>query len=58
MANPKLGYCKCGSDDLSYHERVEEACSVGYKFLCDTCGKTGIEWYDLEYSETVMDGED
>lgn len=54
MGNPKSGYCECGSGDLEYGRREDIDDSLGYHFTCNFCGKTGIEWYDVKYSETIM----
>ena len=53
------GECsKCKSTNLDYGERVDADNSIGYEFKCDDCGCTGVEWYELAYSETIMDGEE
>lgn len=52
------GECKnCGSLDLDYGESEVQDESYYYRFTCNSCGKSGKEWYDLVYSETVMDDE-
>lgn len=50
------GQCgNCKSTDIEYGESGVDDESYYYKFTCNNCGKTGREWYDLVYSETMMD---
>ena len=50
----ELGKCAvCGSECLSYEARVSMGESIGYPYTCDDCEHTGVEWYNLEYSETT-----
>jgi DNA-directed RNA polymerase subunit M/transcription elongation factor TFIIS len=52
----KQGICpKCGSEDLCYGDTELEGESMGYKFTCNDCENDFIEWYNLEYSETLED---
>ena len=49
------GQCpKCGSINLEYGNTELEGESLGYEFECRDCGTEGTEWYDLEYSETII----
>ena len=53
------GICgKCGSEDIDYggSEIVDD--SLSYLFHCNKCGADGTEWYDLTYSETIMEEDD
>lgn len=45
---------KCGSDNLEYGNTELDGETLGYEFECRECGCQGIEWYDLEYSETTV----
>ena len=50
------GQCpNCKSNNLSYGETELEGNSLGYHFVCDDCKKSGMEWYDLNYSESTID---
>ena len=52
------GECgKCGSEDIDYGSSEIVDDSLSYEFHCNACGADGKEWYDITYSETVMDGE-
>ena len=49
------GCCpKCGCDELTYDDTQMEADMVGYEFICDNCGAEGIEWYNLDYTESII----
>ena len=53
------GNCSvCNSDDTEYGsmEVVDDCCS--YEIICNHCGATGHEWYDLIYTETIMRNEE
>lgn len=53
------GHCpNCGSDELTYEYTTFEGDCMGYEFTCDVCGKNGIEWYDLVYTESIIYEED
>jgi len=51
------GRCpKCGGEDLDYGStRIEAEAGLGYEFTCNDCETQGVEWYDLKYSETLID---
>lgn len=52
------GECpQCHSDDLEYGSIDFEDDCVGYKYKCNQCGDTGIEWYETTYLETVSSKE-
>lgn len=49
------GKCgSCGSDDLDYSSSEPQDESYIYEFTCNKCEKSGMEYYDLVYSETMM----
>ena len=53
------GKCpKCGSFNIEYGSTELEGNSLGYEFSCEDCGAYGLEWYNLEYSETLVNGID
>lgn len=46
------GICpKCGSDGLIYGDTKKQDIAIGYLYVCDSCGFTGIEWYNLHFTE-------
>ena len=47
----KCGYCK--SENLDYSSMVPEDNMVHYEFLCLDCKSFGVEWYNLNYIETI-----
>jgi hypothetical protein len=50
------GVCpKCGSLNLDYGDTQHEDMTLGYEFVCNDCKCEGIEWYDLKYSESIVD---
>jgi len=52
-----MGKCpNCDSDDLDYGSLELESINgeaVYYEFTCNKCGKSGKEWYNLEYTESI-----
>ena len=48
----------CGSELLNYEGTVLDGNQMGYNFSCNDCGISGIEWYTLIYSETILKEED
>ena len=51
----KQGVCSvCLSENIDYLEASFEGEYVSYPVVCMDCGATGLEWYRLEYCETVM----
>lgn len=61
--NNKIGYeagiCpNCGADLQNYEEVEWYDDSIGYPFTCSKCGKSGEEYYNLSYSETVIKDEE
>lgn len=53
-----VGECgKCKSVNLDYGDLESEGESIYYEFECEDCGAKGREYYDLEYSKTVMNEE-
>jgi len=54
----KQGFCpKCGAPDLEYGSSDIDGESLGYEYNCNACGAYGREWYNIEYSETSIDGQ-
>ena len=54
LKHQESGVCsECGGNMLDYGEIELADESVGYTFVCDDCGFSGIEWYNLVYDETV-----
>ncbi len=50
--------CVCGAE-LEYVGAVEAGNEdVFYRVTCKQCGREGKEWYNTEYSETIMDDSD
>jgi hypothetical protein len=47
----------CGSYAIEYGSTQLEGDNLGYEFSCK-CGAYGIEWYALEYAETLVKGKD
>lgn len=46
------GICpKCGSGGLSYGDTKKQDIAIGYEYTCEGCGFTGIEWYNLHFTE-------
>ncbi len=46
------GICpKCGSDGLTYGDTKKQDIAIGYLYKCESCGFTGIEWYNLHFTE-------
>lgn len=53
--NQGKGMCpKCCCSDLEYGNIELDGESLGYEFECRECGCEGIEWYQLNYSETTV----
>lgn len=53
------GICPvCGSDRLDFDGFVVEGNSCIYKWRCNGCGVSGREWYDLIFSEHIIDRDD
>jgi len=52
------GTCpECGHDNLEYGSGNVEENSYVYKWKCEECCAFGREYYDLEFSEQILDGE-
>lgn len=50
--NHEQGICpKCGSDGLTYGDTKKQDIVIGYEYICEGCGFTGIEWYNLHFTE-------
>lgn len=48
------GECsECNNVDIDYGDTTLQSESMRYRYICNGCGHTGIEWYDLVYSETT-----
>lgn len=53
------GACpRCGSHNMDYGDTDLDGESMGYDFTCKDCGTYGKEWYDMTYSETIIEGQD
>ena len=53
------GKCpKCGSFDIEYGSTEIDGDNLGYEFSCEKCGAYGLEWYTLEYAESLVKGVD
>ena len=56
MRKTKIGICSCcGSDSVEYGQTELDSNSLGYHITCNDCLAKGIEWYDVIYSETIME---
>ena len=54
---PEAGICpKCGSDDLEYDGFFVEESDCIYKWTCGDCNAYGRDYYDMVFSETIIDG--
>ncbi len=52
------GVCpKCKSEDLDYGNGYVEDESYYYEFTCNNCEASSKEWYNLTYSETLLNEE-
>ena len=55
MTEQSQGNCpKCGSDELEYGSTEIKGDSLGYEFTCSKCGIQGVEWYDVVFSEFII----
>lgn len=46
------GICPvCGSVNLNYETCVNNAERVYYPYICEDCGTSGKEWYNLTFCE-------
>ena len=53
--NTMQGRCpKCYSSSITYGDSVIEGESVGYHAQCDDCDAEFIEWYTLQYDESIL----
>lgn len=52
------GVCpECGDvGNLDYGDSEPDGDGYFYEFTCNKCGCYGKEWYDLIYSETIIEG--
>jgi hypothetical protein len=49
------GKCpKCGSDGIKYGDTKLDDWMLGYEAICKDCGCDFIEWYCLEYTDSVI----
>lgn len=49
------GRCpNCYSDNLDYGVSLLEGDSLGYSCTCSECNTKFIEWYNLEYLESII----
>ena len=49
------GKCpKCQSGEVDYGPSLLEGTSLGYSCKCRDCDTKFIEWYNLEYSESII----
>ena len=50
------GICpKCKSEALSYGDTELSDGNMYYRFTCDDCGAKGKEWYNVQFSEGVVE---
>ena len=50
------GHCPlCGSDNLDYHDHDSGDDWYQYEFRCGDCGADGVENYNMQYTESVID---
>lgn len=45
---------KCNSDNITYGNSTLDGESMGYQAQCDDCKTKFTEWYNLEYSESII----
>lgn len=51
----EMGKCpKCGSTNIDYDAIEVQDNQVYYPCTCENCGAEFEEWYNLEYSESVL----
>ena len=43
----------CGSHNLDYVGDFKECDLLGYKFYCEDCGSSGVEWYEVSYLKST-----
>ena len=49
------GKCpKCGSDDVDYGDSNIDGETISYELTCNKCGCQAEEYYNLNYSETII----
>jgi len=48
--------CTCGND-LDYGDGEVDGSDYVYKWTCEGCGAYGRDYYDMVFSETIVDGE-
>ena len=54
---PEAGTCPaCGSDELEYDGFLVEDSDCVYKWKCEDCGAYGRDYYDMVFSESIVDG--
>lgn len=52
------GQCaNCENTDIDYGSSEINNGHIAYDYKCMACGDTGIEWYELNYIETISDKE-
>lgn len=50
----EAGVCPiCGNTTLNYSETEIEGYSYGYRWTCERCESEGIEWYLMDYLESI-----
>lgn len=54
-----IGKCpKCESEIIEYGSMELDGEELYYEFTCGNCGKSGKEWYSLNYEESIIYGDD
>lgn len=49
-----MGECiDCKSTNITYLDTEITDNQLGYEYHCDDCDSNGIEWYELNYAETI-----
>jgi len=54
---PDAGICPVCRDKVDYNGGEVEETSYVYNWKCEECGVYGRDYYDLEFSESIVDGE-
>lgn len=57
--NNNAGFCAvCNSENLQYDSNDINNGQIGYYYTCLDCDNSGVEWYEMEYIETVSFGKE
>ena len=55
---PDAAICPVCGSDVEYGGGEVEDCDYVYKWTCDDCGAYGRDYYDMVFSESIVDGGD